>query len=72
MKDLVSKFDPKLIVITVFFMIFERQAEKANISYSQLLPLLSTEIAEIILDILSNYRCAQYAEIYGKCSNLVL
>lgn len=53
LKDLVPKFDPKLIDITLFFMIFERQAVKAKMDennyVSQLIPLLPADIAELIV-----------------------
>ena len=53
LKDLVPRFDPKQIDVTLFFMIFERQAEKEKIEknywVSQLLTLLPSEMSELIL-----------------------
>jgi len=53
LKDLVPKFDPKVIDIALFFMIFERQAKKENIDeskwVSQLIPLLPAEVSELIV-----------------------
>lgn len=53
MKDLVPKFDPKVLDIALFFMIFERQANKENVAVdrwvSQLIPLLPAEVSEIIV-----------------------
>lgn len=55
MKYLVPRFDPKLIDITLFFMIYERQAEKANVVCIEFVfqpfQLLPTDIAEIIVSL---------------------
>ncbi|GFS70515.1 retrovirus-related Pol polyprotein from transposon 412 [Trichonephila clavipes] len=52
LKDLVPKFDAKNADINLFFEIFERQAIKEKVAedrwVSQLIPLLSIEIAEIV------------------------
>ena len=53
LKDLVPKFDPKHIDITLFFMIFERQAAREKLDeefwVSQLIALVPSDIAEIII-----------------------
>ena len=53
LKDLVPKFDPKAIDISLFLMIFERQAAREKIDdgdlVSQLIPLLPIEVSEQIL-----------------------
>ena len=53
MKDLVPRFEPKNIDITLFFMLFEKQAKKENINesnwVSQLIPLLPYDIAQLIV-----------------------
>lgn len=52
LKDFVPRFDPDRIDITLFFVLFERQAKKENVEeadwVSQLIPLLPTDISEII------------------------
>ncbi|GFX53969.1 retrovirus-related Pol polyprotein from transposon 412 [Trichonephila clavipes] len=52
LRDLVPKFDAKNADINLFFEIFERQAKKEKVAedrcFSQLIPLLPMEIAEIV------------------------
>ncbi|GFS99460.1 retrovirus-related Pol polyprotein from transposon 412 [Nephila pilipes] len=53
LKDLVPEFDPKNADIYLFFEIFERQAKKEKVAeerwVSQLIPLLSMEIVELVV-----------------------
>ncbi|GFX34096.1 hypothetical protein TNCV_1698441 [Trichonephila clavipes] len=52
LRDLVPKFDDKNADINLFFEIFERQAKKEKVAdyrwFSQLIPLLPMEIADIV------------------------
>ena len=55
LKDLVPKFDPKQINLSLFFAIFERQAKRENIDekncVSQLIPLLPMDVAQNVVKV---------------------